>query len=65
MFINLEIERMRRHMSRAKMACQLSVPIETLNGWISGRLAIPAEKLRALSRLFYGCSIDYLLSERR
>ena len=63
MFINIEVERLRRYMSRAEMARALSISVDTLNDWISKRRPIPAEGLRALSRLFEGCSLDYLLKE--
>ncbi|MCL2217680.1 MAG: helix-turn-helix transcriptional regulator [Defluviitaleaceae bacterium] len=64
MFINIEVERLRRYMSKAEMAGRLAVPVDILNDWIFGRRAIPASKLRALSQLFDGCSIDYLLRSR-
>jgi len=63
-FINIEIERVRRYMSRADMAKALSINIDTLGDWIHKRRAIPAEGLRALSRLFEGCTLDYLLKEK-
>ena len=65
MFINIEIERIRRYMSRADLAKALSINVDTLGDWINKRSAIPAEGLRALSRLFEGCSLDYLLKERK
>jgi len=65
MFLNIEVERIRRHMSKAEMASQLAVHPDILNDWICKRRAIPADKLRALSRLFDGLSLDYLLLERR
>jgi DNA-binding transcriptional regulator YdaS (Cro superfamily) len=61
MFINIEIERIRRHMSKAEMARKLAISPVILNDWICKRRAIPADKLRALSSLFDGCSVDYLL----
>ena len=64
MFMNIEVERLRRNMRKEDLAARLSVPVGTLNAWINGRRGIPADKLRALSRLF-GCSVDYLLKERR
>ena len=64
MFINIEIERLRRYMSRADMAKALSIHPDTLNAWIHKKHPIPAEGLRAMSRLFKGCSLDYLLKER-
>ena len=64
MFINIELERLRRHMPKTEMAKQLSVDTDVLNNWIHRREAIPADKLRALSRLFNGISLDYLLRER-
>ncbi|MCL2404538.1 MAG: helix-turn-helix transcriptional regulator [Defluviitaleaceae bacterium] len=64
MFINIEVERLRRYMSRADLARALCVNVDTLGDWIHKRRAIPAEGLRALSRLFEGCSLDYLLKER-
>jgi len=63
MFFNIEVERLRRHMTKANMASHLAVSTEELDNWISRREAIPAEKLRGLARLFKGCSIDYLLCE--
>ena len=65
MFINIEVERLRRYMSRNDMANALSISAETLNDWIGQKRPIPAEGLRALCRLFKGCSLDYLLKERR
>jgi len=65
MFINIDVERIRRYMSRADAARALMISVDTLDDWIRQRRAIPAEGLRALSRLFEGCSIDYLLKERR
>jgi len=65
MFINIEVERLRRYMSRADCAKKLGVEIETFDEWVRQKRPIPAEGLRALSRLFEGCSIDYLLKERR
>jgi transcriptional regulator with XRE-family HTH domain len=65
MYINIEIERVRRHMSKAALAKSLSVDTELLNNYIRRKCAIPADRLRALSQLFDGCSIDYLLKERR
>ena len=61
MFINIEIERQRRYMSKLVMASKLGVSYETLNDWIYRRQPIPADKLRALSQLFDGMSLDYLL----
>jgi len=65
MFINIEIERLRRHMSKADMANRLAVSVGTLNNWIYRRQAIPADKLRALSQLFDGISFDYLLAYKK
>ena len=64
MFINIDVERLRRYMSRAETAKALAISADTLDDWIRQRRAIPAEGLRALSRLFEGCSIDYLLKEK-
>ncbi|MCL2577904.1 MAG: hypothetical protein FWE27_07635 [Defluviitaleaceae bacterium] len=65
MFINIEVERIRRRMSKAKMAYYLAIDTALLDDWIHQRRAIPAGKLRALSQLFDGCSVDYLLKEGR
>lgn len=61
MFANIEIERVRRRLSKAEMARILAIDTGVLNDWIYRRRAIPAAKLRALSSLFNGCSVDYLL----
>jgi len=65
MFYNIEAERIRRHMSKSAMARHLAVTPHVLNDWICRRRAIPAAKLRALSLLFDGCSVDYLLNVER
>ena len=65
MFINIEVERLRRYLSRADMANKLSISTDVLNDWIGKKCPIPAEGLRALSRLFEGCSLDYLLKDRK
>lgn len=65
MFINIELERVRRRMTKAEMACRLQISSGMLDDWIHRRKAIPASKLRALSQLFTGVSLDYLLMERR
>lgn len=64
MFLNIELERLRRHMRKEDMAARLAVPVSTLNAWIMERQGIPAVKLKALSLLF-NCSVDYLLKEGR
>jgi len=64
MFINIDVERLRRYMSRAKLAQSLGVNTSTLDDWIRQIKPIPAQGLRAMSRLFEGCSIDYLLKEK-
>ena len=65
MFINIEVERIRRYKSRTEVAKALAISVSTLDDWVRQKKPIPAEGLRALSRLFEGCSIDYLLKERR
>jgi len=61
MFMNIEVERLRRYMSKAEMASKLDTTQAILNDWIHRRSPIPADKLRAISRLFDGMSLDYLL----
>ena len=65
MFIDVTAERIRRYMSKAETFKALAVSIDTLDDWIRQKRPIPVEGLRALSRLFEGCSIDCLLKERR
>jgi len=64
MYRNIEIERLRNRITKADMANSLAVPTNVLNDWIIGRRPIPAAKLRALSQLFGGISLDYLLQRR-
>jgi len=64
MFLNIEAERIRRYMSKSELARKLDVETTVLNDWISQKRAIPASKLLALSVLFDGCSVDYLLKMR-
>jgi DNA-binding transcriptional regulator YiaG len=61
MFVNIEIERIRRHMSKSELAKKLATTTPILNDWICKRRAIPAGKLIEMSSLFDGCSVDYLL----
>ena len=64
MFMNIEIERLRRRIRKEELAATLNVPVEMLNAWIREREGIPASKLCALSRLL-DCTADYLLKEGR
>ncbi|MCL2373415.1 MAG: helix-turn-helix domain containing protein [Defluviitaleaceae bacterium] len=63
MFKNIEIEKMRHHLSKTELASRLNVPPSVLDDWICKRQAIPAEKLRVMWHLFDGVSVDYLLRE--
>jgi len=65
MYINIEIERVRRRMTKSVLAKRLAVSAGVLEDWVYGRSAIPAGKLYALLELFDGCSADYLLKQRR
>lgn len=57
---NIEAERVRNGMTLNEMAANLNVTRKTLYNWyIRGR--IPQSKLVAMSDLFGGCPIDYLL----
>ena len=62
MFINIEIERLRRQLTKAEMAEELCISTDTLRNWIIRREPIPADGMRALLKLFKGTSLDYLLS---
>ena len=61
MFLNIECERLRHRISKEEMALKLDVSTTMLDNWINGHRPIPANKLRALSLLFGGISLDYLL----
>lgn len=60
MFPNIDAERARNGMSRAKLASQLGVSYSTMKSWMSGRTDIPSSKLVEMSKIFQ-VSIDYLL----
>ena len=60
MFPNIEAERVRSGMTKAKMAEEIGVTTGTLKNWQNGRTEIPASKLVALADIF-GVSTDYLL----
>lgn len=56
---NIDVERVRKNMTRAELAAQLGVGRRTLYNWIeSGN--IPEAQLTNMSLLF-GCSVDYLV----
>jgi len=61
MYINIELERQRRFISKKKLADILDITPEIYNAWILRLRPIPAKKLIELSRLF-GLSVDYLLA---
>ena len=65
MYMNIEVERLRRYLSKAELAKALSIPTQELEDWIHRRQAIPANGLRSLMRLFNGCTLEYLLKEKR
>ncbi|MCL2456949.1 MAG: helix-turn-helix domain-containing protein [Defluviitaleaceae bacterium] len=65
MYINIEIERVRRRLTKSTLARRLCIDATVLDDWVYRRSAIPAQKLYALLEIFNGCSADYLLKERR
>ena len=62
MCINIEIERLRRQLTKAEMAEELCISTDTLRNWIIKREPIPTDGMRSLLKLFEGTSLDYLLS---
>ena len=64
MFLNIEVERLRNQMSKADMANKLDVTPDTVNDWICRKRPIPADKLRTLSQIMGGISVDYLLKRK-
>jgi len=64
MFVNIEIERLRKKLTKAEMADELGIHQNTLSDWISQRTPIPADGMRALLKLFQHASLDYLLKGR-
>lgn len=57
---NIEAERARIGMTKAKLATAIGVSIGTIKNWQNGRTEIPASKIVALASIF-GVSTDYLL----
>lgn len=57
---NIEAERARIGMTRAALAEEMKVSLNTYKKYVSGETSIPSEKLVLLHRLF-GVSTDYLL----
>lgn len=60
MFPNIDAERARLGLSRAKLAERLNVSSSTFKNWMYGNTEIPASKVIEMARLFH-CSTDYLL----
>lgn len=59
-FPNIEAERARIGMTKARMATAIGVTSETVKNWQNGRTEIPASKIVALADMF-GVTTDYLL----
>ena len=62
MYPNIEAERVRKGISREKLAEELNVSISTYYNWLAGRIAIPSTDLKKMANIF-GANIDYLLTE--
>ena len=62
MYPNIEAERVRKGISREKLAEELNVSISTYYNWLAGRTAIPSTDLKKMANIF-GANIDYLLTE--
>ena len=62
MYPNIEAERVRKGISREKLAEELNVSISTYYNWLTGRTAIPSTDLKKMANIF-GANIDYLLTE--
>ena len=62
MYPNIEAERVRKGISREKLAEELNVSISTYYNRLAGRTAIPSTDLKKMANIF-GANIDYLLTE--
>ena len=62
MYPNIEAERVRKGISREKLAEELNVSISTYYNWLAVRTAIPSTALKKMANIF-GANIDYLLME--
>lgn len=57
---NIEAERVRREMTKEKLATLLGVSLSTIKNWQNGRTEIPASKIILMAKQF-NTSTDYLL----
>lgn len=52
MYPNIEAERVRKGISREKLAEELNVSISTYYNWLAGRTAIPSTDLKKMANIF-------------
>ena len=64
MLINITKERNLLKLSNSMLAKRLGTSQLRLKRWLRCKEAIPAGKLAELSRIFGGCSVDYLLMRK-
>ena len=60
MLVNIEAERVRKQLTKEKIASELGVSVKTYYNWINEDVDIPSKKLLNMSRIF-GTTMDYLL----
>ena len=60
MLVNIEAERVRKQLTKEKLASELGVSVKTYYNWINEDVDIPSKKLSSMSRMF-GTTMDYLL----
>lgn len=60
MLVNIEAERVRKQLTKEKLASKLGISVKTYYNWINEDVDIPSKKLSYMSRIF-GTTMDYLL----
>ena len=64
MFANLKAEMARNNMSVKDVAQALGMRYGTLSGKINGRASFTIDEAWEITRLFEGCTIDYLFEKK-
>ena len=60
MLMNLEVERVKRRLTRRQVSQELCISAQSYNAYVRERRPVPSTVLLRMAELYH-CSVDYLL----